>query len=45
MKKKVLLKMTHTDVYSLNPSVWAGCDARSILKWSLTDLNSELSFS
>ena len=23
------------------PSIWAGCDTRSVFKWSLTDLNSE----
>ena len=28
-----------------NPSVWAGCDTRSIFKRSLTGLNSEFSFS
>ena len=27
-----------------NPSIWAGCDTRSICKWSLTGLNLEFSF-
>ena len=32
-------------MYLPNPSAEAGCDTRSILLWSLTDLNSEFSFS
>ena len=32
-------------MYLPNPFAWARCDTRSISKWSLTDLNSEFSFS
>ena len=34
-----------TYIYTLNSFPWAGCDTRSIFKWSLTGLNSEFSFS
>ena len=32
-------------MYLFNPSAQAGCDTKSIFKWSLTDFNSKSSFS